>query len=73
MSEPFVGEIRMFAGNFAPRAHTHLEDHPLALFATSKPGHWQTDQVIKIPFELRIASKLPVKGLISKSSKRMVG
>ena len=27
MSEPFVGEIRMFAGNFAPRGWAFCDGH----------------------------------------------
>jgi len=31
MSEPFVGEIRMFAGNFAPRSHAFCDGQLLAV------------------------------------------
>ena len=31
MSEPFVGEIRMFAGNFAPRSHALCDGQLLAI------------------------------------------
>ena len=31
MTEPFVGEIRMFAGNFAPRGHAFCEGQLLAV------------------------------------------
>ena len=35
MSEPFVGEIRMFAGNFAPRSWAFCDGQLLAISQNS--------------------------------------